>query len=119
MEELGHTLKLRAALRPVLNKTSTGQERPVGRRMVMAASTPVDAATEEPARGEPGQTPAFPAEMCLVGVPHVGGQPGHAVRVAPARGGRPGLGQRQEALEPQRALEDLGTDPDGVQAAPP
>jgi hypothetical protein len=37
----------------------------------MAAAAPVDAAGEKLARGEASQADAFPAEVCLVGVPHV------------------------------------------------
>jgi hypothetical protein len=87
----------------------------------MAAGAPVDAAADvaaqEPARGEAGQAEAFSAEVGLVGVPHVHRQSRHAVRTTPTRGGGAGLSQREEALEPQRPLEDLGTHPHCVQAA--
>jgi hypothetical protein len=83
----------------------------------MAAGAPVDAACEELARGEASQAEAFSAEVGLVGVPHVNRQSRHAVRITPTRGGGAGLSQREEALEPQRPLEDLGTHPRCVQAA--
>ena len=87
----------------------------------MATGAPVDAAAdaagEELARGEPSQAEAFPAEVCLVGVPHVNRQSRHAVRTTPTRGGGASLSQREEALEPQRPLEDLRTHPHCVQAA--
>ena len=87
----------------------------------MATGAPVDAAAdaagEELARGEASQAEAFSAEVCLVGVPHVNRQSRHAVRTTPTRGGDASLSQREEALEPQRPLEDLRTHPHCVQAA--
>jgi hypothetical protein len=83
----------------------------------MAARAPVDAAAEELARGEATQPEAFPAEVCLVGVPHVNRQSRHAVRTTPTRGHGASLSQREKSLEPQRPLEDLGTHPHRVQAA--
>ena len=87
----------------------------------MAAAAPVDAAAdaagEKLARGEASQAETVPAEVCLVGVPHVNRQSRHAVRATPTRGNGAGLSQREEALEPQRPLEDLGTHPHCVQAA--
>ena len=52
----------------------------------MATGAPVDAAAEELARGEASKAEAFPAEVCLVGVPRVNRQSRHAVRTTPARG---------------------------------
>jgi hypothetical protein len=83
----------------------------------MATGAPVDAVAQEMARGETSQAEAFPAQVCLVGVPRVNRQSRHPVRTAPARGGGAGLRQREEALEPQRPLEGLAADPYRVQAA--
>ncbi len=83
----------------------------------MATGAPVDAAAEELARGEASQAEAFSAEVCLVGVARVNSQSRRAVRTTPTRGSSASLSQREEALEPQRPLEDLGTHPHCLQAA--
>ena len=83
----------------------------------MATGAPFDVAAEELARGDASQAKAFSAEVCLVGVPRVNRQSRHAVRTTPTRGRRAGLSQREKSLKSQRPLEDLGTHPDGVQAA--
>src|SRR5215469_3643387 len=83
----------------------------------MATGTTVKAAAEELARGKASQAEAFPAEVCLVGVPHVNRQSRHAVRTTPARGGGASLSQREKSLKSQRPLEDLGTHAHRVQAA--
>lgn len=77
----------------------------------MAAGAPVDAAAEELARGEASQLEAFPAEVCLIGVPRVNRQSRRAVCTPPARDHGASLSQREKSLEPQRPLEDLGTHP--------
>ena len=63
--------------------------------MLMVAGTPVDAAAEELARGQASQAQAFPAEVCLVGVPHVDRMSRDAVRTTRSRGRGTGLGQRK------------------------
>ena len=83
----------------------------------MAAGAPVDAAGEELARGEARQAEALPAEVGLVGVPHVNRQSRHVVRTTPTRGGGAGLSQREKTLKSQRPLEDLGAHPHCLQAA--
>src|ERR1700752_3288240 len=83
----------------------------------MATGAPVDAAAEELARGEASQTQAFSTEVCLVGVPRVNRKSRYAVGTEPTRGAGASLSQRQEALEPQRPLQDLRTEPHCVQAA--
>ena len=83
----------------------------------MTTGAPVDAAAEELTRGEASQAEAFPAEVCLVGVPRVNRQSRHAVRTTPTRGRDARLSQREKSLKSQRPLEDLGTHPDCVQAA--
>ena len=90
--------------------------------MLVATGAPVDAAAEVAAaeqlpRGEASQAEAFPAEVCLVGVPHVNCQSRHAVRATPTRGGGASLSQCEESLKSQRPLKDLGTHPHRVLAA--
>ena len=81
----------------------------------MATGAPADAAAEQLARGEASQAEALPAQVRLVGVPYVNRQSRHAVRITSARGGGASLSQREEALEPQRPLEDLRTHPHWIQ----
>ena len=83
----------------------------------MAAGAPVDVAAEESPRGEAGQAEAFPAEVCLVGVPSINRQSRHAVRTTPTRRRGAGLRQCEKTLEPQRPLQDLGAHPDRAQAS--
>src|SRR5690606_36365319 len=97
---------------PVLNESR--KERLVGGGVVVTAGAAVQPAAEQPARGEPGQPQALPAEVGLVGVAGGQGQVGHA---AAARPGGPGLGQGQEPLQPQRPLQHLRRDSDDPLAA--
>ena len=78
----------------------------------MAAGAPVDVSAEELARGEGSQAEAFPAEVCLVGVPEVNRQSRQAVSTTPTRGRGAGLSQREESLKSQRPLEDLRANAD-------
>jgi hypothetical protein len=68
--------------------------------VVVAARASVDVAAEELAGSEAGQAEALSAEVCLVGVPGVDGQAGHAVCTSPTCGGGTGLSQREKSLKP-------------------
>jgi hypothetical protein len=54
----------------------------------------------------------------LVGITGIDREARHAVGAKPPRGGGTRLRQREETLEPQGPLQNLGTHPDGVQTAP-
>jgi nucleoside-diphosphate-sugar epimerase len=45
--------------------------------VIVPAATPVARAAEQVARGQTGQPQALPGEVCVVGVPGLGGQVGH------------------------------------------